>query len=409
MSIYLTKIHVNKVFHLENFEIELDPQQKKHLILTGKNGSGKTSLLKGLVNFLQGIKNDPSLPFLSLRDQLKSDELQLQIAKENNNPTLAHNTEIDINNIKNKIDAVFGKVEMRFSNVYQLSEKIQNRDFILAYYSATRKTEVIVSKNPEKPNLDPVAKIRDSKIGEFLKFLVDLKIQEALARNENQDAAADQIKNWFIDFTNLLQDIFEGDPLSLDFNYKDYSFTLNQNGRKFGFNELSDGYSAIIDIIADLIIKMQDQNSLTRAYEKEGIVLIDEVETHLHLKLQRLILPMLTQIFPNIQFIVTTHSPFVLSSLKNAVAFDLEKRTRLEDLTEYSYEALAEGYFKVETESSFLLTKLEKFKALSEIPEKDAAEQAEYESLDKEFEHIDETLTSPNIKGQYLQIKLSAK
>ena len=154
---------------------------------------------------------------------------------------------------------------------------------------------------------------------------------------------------------------------------------------------------------------MQDQNSLTRAYEKEGIVLIDEVETHLHLKLQRLILPMLTTIFPNIQFIVTTHSPFVLSSLKNAVAYDLEKRSRLEDLTEYSYEALAEGYFKVETESSFLNTKLEKFKALSEIAEKDSAELAEYQSLDEEFASMNETLTPANIKGQYLQIKLNAK
>ena len=242
-----------------------------------------------------------------------------------------------------------------------------------------------------------------------MKFLVDLKVQEALARNENQNKAADEIKKWFVNFTGLLQNLFEGDPLSLDFNYKNYSFIINQGGRKFGFNELSDGYSAIIDIVADLIIKMQDDNSLSYAYEKEGIVLIDEVETHLHLKLQRLILPMLTQIFPNIQFIVTTHSPFVLSSLEDAIAYDLEKQTRLENLTEYSYEALAEGYFKVETESSFLISKLEKFKTLAEIPEKDSAELEEYQSLDAEFASMDDALAPPNIKGQYLQIKLKGK
>ncbi len=311
--------------------------------------------------------------------------------------------------ITDSLNSVYGKVKLDFNDIYELAKKLQAQDFILSFYSATRKTQVIVPKNPDKPNLSPVVDIKASKIGEFLKFLVDLKVQEALARNEKQDIAADEIKNWFVNFTTLLQKLFEGDSVNLDFNYKDYSFTINQGGRKFGFNELSDGYSAIIDIIADLIIKMQDQNSLTRAYEKEGIVFIDEVETHLHLKLQRLILPMLTQIFPNIQFIVTTHSPFVLNSLNNAVAYDLEKRTRLENLTEYSYEALAEGYFKVETESSFLMAKLEKFKALSEISEKDSAEKAEFESLDKEFENMDETLTSPNIKGQYLQIKLTAK
>lgn len=57
---------------------------------------------------------------------------------------------------------------------------------------------------------------------------------------------------------------------------------------------------------------MQSQNNVVRAYEKEGIVLIDEIETHLHLELQRVILPILTTIFPNIQFVVTTHSPLFL-------------------------------------------------------------------------------------------------
>jgi predicted ATP-binding protein involved in virulence len=409
MSIFLTKIHVNKVFHLEGFDIELDSQGKKHLILTGKNGSGKTSLLNCLVEFLQKIKNDPGLDFLRLNDNLKHYEEQIRIAKANNNPTLVHNNELILKSIKVKWDAVFGKTEMRFNDVYELSKKLQARDFILAYYSATRKASVLIPKNPEKPDLNPAKEIKQSKILEFIKFLVDLKVQEALARNENQDNAADDIKDWFANFTGLLKSIFETNTLSLDFNYKDYSFTINQNDRKFGFNELSDGYSAIIDIVADLIIKMQDQNSLTRAYEKEGIVLIDEVETHLHLKLQRLILPMLTEIFPKIQFIVTTHSPFVLSSLKNAVAYDLERQTRLEDLTEYSYEALTEGYFKVETESSFLISKLEKFKALAEIPEKDSAELAEYQTLDEEFGSMDDALAPPNIKGQYLQIKLNGK
>ena len=131
------------------------------------------------------------------------------------------------------------------------------------------------------------------------------------------------------------------------------------------FTELSDGYSAVIDVVTDLIFKMQSPTSLTRAYEKQGIVLIDEIETHLHLGLQRVILPMLTRIFPNIQFIVTTHSPFILSSLNNAVAFDLEQRRSIDDLTDYSYEALAEGYFGVRTESSDIQIRLERFRELA--------------------------------------------
>lgn len=78
--------------------------------------------------------------------------------------------------------------------------------------------------------------------------------------------------------------------------------------------------------------------------KKEGIVLIDEIETHLHLGMQKIILPLLTTMFPNIQFIVTTHSPFILNSLRDAIAYDLENREQISDLTDYSYEALAEGY-----------------------------------------------------------------
>lgn len=65
-------------------------------------------------------------------------------------------------------------------------------------------------------------------------------------------------------------------------------------------------------------------------YNAQGIVLIDELETHLHIELQKKILPFLTKFFPNIQFIVTTHSPYILNSISNAKAYDLEKHVELE-------------------------------------------------------------------------------
>ena len=410
MSNFLTSIHINKIFHLKNFDIPIDEKEKKHLIITGKNGSGKTSLLNALVEFFQHIKEDRTLSFLYLEDSLSFHEEYFNEHKDDEdikeNPLNAEET---IRDLRNNISSIYGQLHPKLSELIELSRKLQNGEFLFAFYAANRKTNVAVPKNPEKPNLNPVEKITDSKQREFLKFLVDLKIQEALARNENQLVDATKIKDWFDSFEELLGEIFEGSKVSLNFNYKDYSFTINQDGREFGFNQLSDGYSAIIDIIADLILKMQNQDSLTRAYEKEGIVLIDEIETHLHLELQRLILPMLTRVFPNIQFIVTTHSPFVLSSIKNAVAYDLEKRERLEDLTEYSYEALAEGYFEVKTESNFLQAKLDRFKELAEKSKRDSAENAEFKNLDNEFASLDESLAPQNVKGAYLQIKLAAK
>jgi len=410
MSNFLTSIHINKIFHLENFDIQIDENEKKHLIITGKNGSGKTSLLNALVEFFQLIQQDKTLNFLGSGQALKTwQEILSNSKKSNTSENQVLQAENNIKNLEKKLDSIYGKLTLDLNHLTEISRKVQSGDFLFAFYAANRKTQVAIPKNPEKPNLNPVEKITDSKQEEFLKFLVDLKIQEALARNENQLSDAAKIKNWFDSFEKLLGEIFEGSKVFLNFNYKDYSFTINQDGREFGFNQLSDGYSAIIDIIADLILKMQTPNSLTRAYEKEGIVLIDEIETHLHLELQRLILRMLTRVFPNIQFIVTTHSPFVLSSIKNAVAYDLEKKERLEDLTEYSYEALAEGYFEVKTESNFLQAKLDRFKELAEKSKRDSAENAEFESLDNEFASLDESLAPQNVKGAYLQIKLAAK
>ena len=90
--------------------------------------------------------------------------------------------------------------------------------------------------------------------------------------------------------------------------------------------------------MTELILRMEAHE--VSVYDMQGLVLIDEIETHLHVDLQKKIFPFLTSFFPNIQFIVTTHSPFVLSSISNAVICDLENKMIMQDLTAYSYDAL---------------------------------------------------------------------
>ena len=259
------------------------------------------------------------------------------------------------------------------------------------------------NKNPTKPTINRRGGVKDTSTSQFLNFLSDLKIQEALARNENQIEDANNIRAWFDEFEVLLQSIFEDNNLKLEFNYKDYSFRINTGGKSFKFTEMSDGFAAVIDIVADLILKMQGENSLKRAYQKEGIVLIDEVETHLHLGLQKLVMPMLSKVFPNIQFIITTHSPFVLSSMNNAVAFDLEHREKISDLTEYSYESLAEGYFGVKTTSSYARMQLDNLKGLLEKETLTEEEKKTVKLLNAGFEKIPEMI-SPILVGEYRQL-----
>ena len=120
-----------------------------------------------------------------------------------------------------------------------------------------------------------------------------------------------------------------------------------------------------MDVVLDIIMRMQNQTHRSFDFNLPGIVIIDEIETHLHLELQRNILPFLTKFFPNIQFIVTSHSPFILNSIENVVIYDLENRTLVDHgLNDVPYDGIVEGYFRVDKLSENLKEKFEKYKNL---------------------------------------------
>ena len=400
MNRYINNIHINQVRHLKDINISLEKDAYPHLMITGKNGSGKTSLLNAIADHIERIANDTYKGFENYEKQIEFWENELK-----NNPQNTLSIEKNLQYFKNQYELFFGEVTITFKDVDSLIRKYQGGNFIIAFYEAHRTIKNLQEpKNPTKPTLKDKWEIKETITQEFLKFLSDLKIQEALARNEKLEKDANQIREWFVNFEELLGEIFQDKGLQLHFNYKDYSFKILTKGKEFKFTELSDGFAAVLDIVVDLILKMQHKNQLTRAYECEGIVLVDEIETHLHLELQKVIMPLLTKIFPHIQFIVTTHSPFVLSSLSNAVAFDLEHQEIIEDLTEYSYESLAEGYFGVKTASSYMGMQLGRLEELLKKEVLSLSEKTELKDLICDFDKIPEVV-SPKIIGRYLQLK----
>lgn len=362
MSRYITNIHVNKLHHLSDFDIPVANDNAPHLILTGKNGSGKTITLNAIADFLDKIKADTDLYFLRYEEWLKSSEKEVSRYQEGTSGYIQ--ALASLKGSQKRYDDLYGKVNIGFANGYGFINDYQDGNFIIAFYQAARKTEIYEPTNPTKPRIQEKTASRMLMTNQFLNFLSDLKIQEALARNEQQIADADKIRDWFMNFEDVLRNLFEDSALRLSFNYRDYTFHIETQGKSFKFTELSDGFSAIIDIIADLILKMQKKDTLVMDYLKPGIVLIDEIEMHLHLQLQKVVLPLLTKLFPNIQFIVTTHSPFVLNSLPDATVFDMEHRETIVNLSDYSYQALTEGYFGVSSDSDYIKARLEQLRGL---------------------------------------------
>ena len=144
-------------------------------------------------------------------------------------------------------------------------------------------------------------------------------------------------------------------------------------------------------MISDLILRMDRNWLLTDClseYDVEGIVLIDELETHLHIELQKKILPFLTEFFPRIQFIVTTHSPYILNSVANARAFDLERGMELENPFLYSADGLAEGYFDADAYAGELVRAMERYGHLKEKQNLTDEERAERAMLRSRLKNI---------------------
>ena len=100
---------------------------------------------------------------------------------------------------------------------------------------------------------------------------------------------------------------------------------INKDNKQFDIRQLSDGERSFIALICDLGRRLSLANpELQNPLEGAGVVLIDEIELHLHPKWQLEIAEKLRTIFPNIQFIVTTHSPFILQTAREGEALTLD-------------------------------------------------------------------------------------
>ena len=380
MEHFISKIQIEKLRHLENIEIVLSDDERKNLLLTGKNGSGKTSLLEAISECLR---------------------VAISISKKDK----------AINDIY-LIDKGYNGIKIDFNFENDLKNKFTAGKFVTVYFQANRKLNIILANGVENIKLDKNYEFFKDPTPNFVKYMVHLKTQQAYARQENDSKVEIDIQNWFDRFENALKILLEDATIRLEYDYKNYNFLIHQVGRlPFGFNELSDGYSSVIQILSGIMLRME-QNWLLKGtlseYNFEGIVLIDELETHLHIELQRKILPFLTEFFPRVQFIISTHSPYILTSVSNATIFDLEKKVTFNDFSKYSIDNVAEAYFDSEDYSVELEKKLSEYKSLIEKSDPTEEERIRRTELRTELKNLNSTL-SAKIKNEFEDLESRRK
>lgn len=409
---FITSICVKKVRHLVNLTIPLSEIERKHLLLTGKNGSGKTSLLDVLAKYLDIVSDyNPNEDVLHVSKEVLGGAVKGALSRTvsaYDNGARAVSEMLSARRSREDSLNALG-ISASFSPKRgSLSRCFQGGEFVLSYFDARRHFQVDISNHIEKVNLDRTYPI-SSKPGKlFVKYLVDKRVSQSLYETKGEKERAESIRKWFLDFEGLLREIYEDPCLKLDFDVDTFSFRILPTGREpFSFNEMSDGYSAILDIVVGLILRMEKMQKGQFSFTLPGIVLIDEIETHLHYALQKKVLPFLTTLFPNIQFIVSTHSAFVLNSIPNAVIFDLEQRTLVENgLSDYPYDGIINGYFEVSTLSKSLKEKLEQYRLLTQKAELSDAELAEVSRLETALEELPDYLT-PEISAEFHRLQLA--
>lgn len=354
-DIFISKIHIEKVRHLKDITIELSDTERKHLIITGKNGSGKTSLLEELSKVLDdrdGILraaalNDPS----GLSERRPAGFTWPNVAQ--------HSLRISF------LSSIRGTAHAPNDWV----DKAQAQpDFRLALAYIPAKSGGLAVPYQLNP-LDPIqqyrrAPIRENVNKEFPKYMMHLYVKYLSAKDQGGSSEAEQYKGWFDRLTQALRDIYDCPQLELKPDMDRLTFSIEMPEREpFGLDQMSDGYSAYLKILMELMMRMVGMNGMV-SYERPAIVLIDEVEAHLHVELQKRALRFLSTMFPRAQFIAATHSPFVITSLHDAVVYDLEKRERLEDPSFYSYETVVESFLDASMYSDAMIGYFKRYKEL---------------------------------------------
>lgn len=407
---FISEIDIEKLHHLSDMKIKLNPEKRQHLLLTGRNGSGKTSLLLEIQKFLKAINDGHLISLLEKYPEWKNRAKERMNAA--SNETKKFEEEKAYRQYVEWIEKYQNGVQVKLNDYDGLERTYTKGEFITAYFSAERKAKFLQPHGVEEIKLSNAYRIDNDAGSVLLKYMVHLRTQQAFARNEGDDATAEKIQNWFDRFESALRILLDETSIHLEYDYKKYDFKIHQNGREsFSFNELSDGYSSVIYIVSDLILRM-DKNWLfddkISQYDYQGIVLIDELETHLHIELQKKILPFLTEFFPGLQFIVTTHSPYILNSISNAKAYDLERHVELENLSVFSSDDLAEGYFEADEYSDELKKQLERYEELclkKDLTEEEHAQRAE---LRIKFKNLSSEL-SGTVKEKFEDIEWRRK
>ncbi len=335
-EIYQPEIKVEKV-SIENFrgfanlKLKFQPDLT---VLIGENGAGKTAILDCLASLLVILQDHVKYGLLQVSTKLfnLSDIKQSQFKTSNKihlrlgSVTMNYTIDLDKNVPTNRLS------DDSFDNLYdatsQLRRNIANLPLLVYYPAGNAPINTIDFKNASDNFATNIFTAYEGALDKtsfnFVNFFNWYKWQENIERQIGENKVLDTVREAIY---NILSD------KQHQFNKLSINWLNNPNGEMLickddvplNINQLSSGEKTLLALVADLGRRLAIANPhRENPLEGNGVVLIDEVDLHLHPRWQRALIPQLQKTFPNCQLIVTTHSTLVLSNISHKNVIVLE-------------------------------------------------------------------------------------
>ncbi|TAD96212.1 MAG: hypothetical protein EAZ97_14405 [Bacteroidetes bacterium] len=295
-DVFLKKIEITNYHCLK--DLNIDGLDKKEVYFLGENGDGKTLLLKAILC------------------ALKWNFIEFEGMKKAMDNIFVHDNSIFLK-ASDTEGRNFGKQDQLFAkNVFAYGvHRSQNDSQRFDYYgfmSLFDQNQVLQSPEQWLKNL----------------YLEDIEAKQNPDLFKKPAVSLENAKSMFLDIL--------GKNIEIEVSSKGVFFV--ERGTKTDFDILSEGYKIVLIWLTDLLFRLTNSQPNAKLYDQKngftGIVLVDEINLHLHPKWEYELPQKLRAWFPNIQFIFSTHSPItVLGASEDAVFFRLFKENGKTQIT----------------------------------------------------------------------------
>jgi len=305
---------------------------ERFTIIAGVNGRGKTTILDGLATLLSRLLPQISPTHsgfrkISLSDiHYGSEEAQL-VAR-----VLCVDTPIEFKfgfngeRKRQKPTQLPLAVREHVKAVYGDPERADDQAPLVVYYTTDRAGYRLPRKLPtDIPQGQAIAYAGalSNRLVDYRDFMARYRLWslESVEADENADIGAKRAIKAF----NTALEVFLGGFSDLEIMEDPFRLIIKKDDCPLSLGQLSDGERSFLAMISDLVRRLVLANPLLDdPLQGKGVVLIDELELHLHPKWQREMLEKLRITFPNIQFIATTHSPFIIQTAREGEVIKLD-------------------------------------------------------------------------------------